>query len=236
MNMKQRHHVEAAIAWAELQPRRDVVGRGRDICLTERHDLGTRGRAGRMQYQRDIVGLGGTGLRRSAARLAGKAERARARRPVRREFNQRDPELLGDGNCGRGAAGFNDQRLRVEVAHVELELVAAIGGIERRGGRSGGDAHERGRHLRAVRQHDRDAVAAPDAERVERADGFINQPAQGRIGQRRRVMRENRGRVVAPRGEEVFQSPRRSHVVLFLLTRARSRAGLWLGQASRPTV
>ena len=58
------------------------------------------------------------------------------------------------------AAAHDQDRLGAEVGEVEVELVGAVGGVERRGGRAAGDRDEGRRHLRPVGQHDRHAVAA----------------------------------------------------------------------------
>jgi hypothetical protein len=64
---------------------------------------------------------------------------------------------------GRVLPFRDDEQLGAKIGEVELELVGAIAGIERRRGGRRSDRQERGRHLRAVVQHDADAVARPDA-------------------------------------------------------------------------
>ena len=117
-----------------------------------------------MQDQRDVLGLGGAGPRRGPSRLAREAEGARAALGIGRQRQYRDPEFPGRRERRGGAARLDDERLRAEIAHVEFELVGAIGRIERRGRRAGRDAEESGRHFRPVGQDDRDAVVAADPE------------------------------------------------------------------------
>ena len=92
-----------------------------------------------------------------------------------------------DGNAEPGGddarralvAVGQDQGGRLQVGEVELELLGLVGRVERRGGAAGGDGDEAGRHLRPVRQHDRDPVAAPDADAVQRLAHLDGQPRQG---------------------------------------------------------
>ena len=95
---------------------------------------------------------------RRNAPAPGRASRRQRRSPGRRAF--RPPSIAGDV-----LPASTTSALAAKIGQVELELVGAVGGIERRRGRAGGDAEEGGRHFRAVRQHDRDAVAAADPER-----------------------------------------------------------------------
>ena len=137
--------------------------------------------------------------------VAAQPERARSRVRLGHERDQPDAELLRRVQRRRFAAHFDDQRLGVEIAEVELELILPIGGVERRRGRGGGDGKKRGRHLRSVGEDDGDAVAAADAKLVQLGDGAIDERAQGRVGQRRRVMAGDGDRLVLPRRDEVSQ-------------------------------
>ena len=71
-------------------------------------------------------------------------------------------------DCGRCAVVFDDQRLGVQVRQVELELVGAVGRVQRGRRHTAGGADEAGRHLGAVGQHEGDAVIAADAQAVQR--------------------------------------------------------------------
>src|SRR3984885_10052210 len=108
-------------------------------------------------------------------RSTGKPKRAGSGLWLGSQRNDRDPELLRRPKRGRLASGFDDQGLRFEILEVELELVLAIGRIERRCGRGGGHAQKRRRHLGSVRQYDRNPIAAADSESVQRPDGAIDQ-------------------------------------------------------------
>jgi hypothetical protein len=66
----------------------------------------------------------------------------------------------------------------MEIIEIEIELVGAIGGIERRGNRPARDREEGGRHLRAVRHHHRNRMVPLDAECAERAAGLFDQAQQ----------------------------------------------------------
>ena len=83
----------------------------------------------------------------------------------------RTPSRRATAAAGRVVAFGHDQRLGVQVGQVEVELVVAVGRVERRGGGAGGDGDEGRRHLRPVRQHDGDPVVAADADAVQRCDG-----------------------------------------------------------------
>src|ERR1700722_13841780 len=100
-------------------------------------------------------------------RRSGKFERAGSGLRLGGEGDQGDAKLLRSAKRGRLAARFDDQRPRLEILEVELELVLAIGGIERRRRRRGGHAKNRRRHLGSVRHYDRDPIAAADSEFVQ---------------------------------------------------------------------
>src|ERR1700733_13557318 len=116
--------------------------------------------------------------------------------------NDGDAELLSRSKRRRFATRFDDQRLRFEILEVELEVVLAIGGIERRRGRGGRHAEKRRRHFGSVRQHDGDAIAAADSEFVQRPDGAIDQRPQARIAQRRLIACGDGDSLVTPRCDE----------------------------------
>ena len=149
--------------------RADMGGRGRQVGVAERHQFRTRRGAGRMQQQRDVVGFRKPARRRCADRIALQPEHAGGSVAQRDEPDHPDAEPLGDGNRRAGFVLGDEDRLGADVGEVEIELVRAVGGIERR--RRGGcrDRQKGRRHLRPVRQHDGHAVAAADAARVELA-------------------------------------------------------------------
>ncbi len=119
------------------------------------------------------------------------------------QLDQRNLALRRDGTRGRVRAALDDQRLGVEIAEIEIELVGAIGGVERRGRRPACHRDEGGRHLRPVRHHHRDRVALIDAERAQRAAGLLHQAQQ--LGPRHglAVRRADRRRLGIARAQQV---------------------------------
>ena len=97
------------------------------LACAKRHDFRPRGGARRVQDERDVIRLRrrSRALRRGRDRVddAREPERARAGLRLRRERDERDAELLRGAKRGRLAARFDDQRLRLEIFEVELELV-----------------------------------------------------------------------------------------------------------------
>ena len=146
--------------------------------------------------------------------VAAKPERARPDLRLGHERDQPDAELLRRLERRRFAACFDDKRLGLEIVEVEEEFVLAIGGVQRRRSRRGGHGKKRGRHLRSVRQDDGDAVAAADAKLVQLRHGSVDERAQGRVGQRRRVMARDGGRLVLARRNEASQGVMRAHAGL----------------------
>ena len=169
VDMEQGHHVERRCRFRKARARPRCCG-PRSRCW--------HGRSGTI-FGREVVpevcrmsatssGLAGPG--RMAA-PSGAPESSNAPAPtcrLRSEGQDRDAKLLGGAKSGRVAARFDDQRLRLEILEIELELVLPIGGIERRRGRRGGHAQKRRRHLGSVRQNDRDPIAKADPEIVQR--------------------------------------------------------------------
>ncbi|MGY3328057.1 hypothetical protein ACVILI_001074 [Mesorhizobium sp. USDA 4775] len=112
-----------------------------------------------------------------------------------------DAEPFGDRH-GRAGLGLRDKdRLGTDIGQVKIQLVGAIGGIERR--RRGCRRHsdKGGGHLRPVRQHDRHPVAPADAERVQPLGRGCDQAAQPAMAERRLVGRQDRRCVVRAGGE-----------------------------------
>ena len=56
VDVKQRHHVQAAIRRAERQDLGQHARRGVKVALRERDDLGLRGRARRVEHQTNVIG------------------------------------------------------------------------------------------------------------------------------------------------------------------------------------
>ena len=174
VDMEQRHDVEAAIPGAEGQGRPDLGGRGSEIRLGQRHQLGTRGGARGMQHQGGIAGRGGPA---GSHRAHGSAEReAEAPRRARLRLERADgnSQPFGDGTRRRFGPRGDQQRLGLQIAEIELELGGAIGGIEGRGGAGGTAGDEGGRRLGSVGQDHGQAVAPSHALAVERGDGLAD--------------------------------------------------------------
>ena len=91
-------------------------------------------------------------------------------------------EPLGDLDRRAGLGLADQDRLGADVGEVEVELVGAIGRVERRGGRGRGDRDEGRRHLRPVGEHDGDAVARADAERGQPGHGLARSAGAARHG------------------------------------------------------
>ena len=150
-----------------------VAGRGADVALGQRHDLRPRRRARSVQDQRDVVRLrrrrsAGGGWPRAVQRR--QLERARRRMPASgvscSDRHAEPPRHLDRRRCAcpprRSAA------VACEVGQVELELLGAVGGIERRRRAARGRREKAHRHLRTVGQHDGDAIVAASAQAAQR--------------------------------------------------------------------
>ena len=177
--------------------------RGRNqVALTQRDDLGPRRRAGRVQHEADIVGTRLTGTIGGPAHRSGEIECAGRPVRLRLQLDQRDVQTLRDLAHRRIDACLHDHGLRFEVGQVELELVGAVAGIERRGGGGVGDAQERSGHLGAVGQDDRDAVLASEPEAVELLAGLGNLSAEAVEAELRASGRAERGGAAIQRREQ----------------------------------
>ena len=82
---------------------------------------------------------------------------------------------LHRGGC---AALFDDQRSGVQVRQVKLELIGAVGRVQRRAGDAAGAGHEAGGHFGPIGQDDGHPVIAADAKCVELTDGAGDQRPQ----------------------------------------------------------
>jgi hypothetical protein len=111
MDVEQRHDVQATIAFYELQGSRDIVCRSRDIILRQRHDFRPRRRPGSVKYQRNVAGDGRAWQRGSAVRSARERESSRPSVGIRRQSQNRNPELFRRLDGSRNAAFFDDERL-----------------------------------------------------------------------------------------------------------------------------
>ena len=78
-----------------------------------------------------------------------------------------NPQALATAARGAIDCRLDNQGLRSQVRKVRLEFLGAVGGVERRRRRPGGDADECRRHLGTVRQDDRHAIVAAETITVE---------------------------------------------------------------------
>ena len=78
------------------------------------------------------------------------------------------PSFVATSTDGGLLVFRDDEQLGAQVGEIELELVRAITGVERRRRGRRPDRQKRRRHLRPVVEHDGDAVAGADASRRER--------------------------------------------------------------------
>ena len=171
--------------------------RGGHVAVGQRHDLRPRGRAGRVQDQRDVVGPARPGCaprRLPCAASVNAPASSRGRSSITAM-----PSLCATSIAGPLAPGLDDQRLGAEVGEIELELLGAIGGIERRGDRPARRRSETPSPFPG-RSAARCATRSPRpiAETVERRDGAADLRAQGGIGERVPVGRLDAGLASRP--------------------------------------
>ncbi len=195
MNVEQRHDVQTAITRGELQRHYDVAAGAADVGLSQRHHLGSRGGAGRVQQQRNVVGLAKAAGRRLGCRPSGQHERSGLVFGVRDELDDRNISAIGHLAGRRGHTGGDDQRFGVEVRQVEVELGEPVRRIQRGARGTRRHAEERDRHLGTVRQHDCDRIGLPDPERAERRHRFLDLLHQPRIREGAATRRADCGRV-----------------------------------------
>ena len=183
MDMKQRHYHQATIRRAQCQGLGNIAGRGQQIALQQRHDLGPRGRARCVQHQGRIAGAGevpgGTQPgRHDNLSLVDQEQAARGRFRDRPHIDDIDAAPLGHGTGRRIEPFLDQQQPCLDIREIEIEFLAAIGGIERCRDRAGGDPQEGHRHFRPVGQHHGDAIGLTHTKRVERAAKRVHLPAE----------------------------------------------------------
>ena len=196
-----------------------LTGRGADVGLGQRDDLRTGRRARRVQDQSNVVGPGGRRLfdcDRPNSLFA--VEDEEPRRPVRErtQFDDRDTERSGNFTRGGVEIRLDDQRPRVEIGQVELELGRPVGGIERRAGRGGCHRQEGGCHLRPIRQHGGDPVVSTNAVCSQLRHGDLDVTQEVPVGQGVAARSEDRGRAGLGEGltlQELKNAGARGHEV-----------------------
>ncbi len=187
----------------------DIAGRGGQIGLRERHYFRTRRGARCVQHHRCVARLCIAALRRRLRVCAGLArherEAACALIKLRHQVDHTHAKLAGGVHRRRAAALLDDERAGVQIRQVELELVSAIGRVERRAGHAAGAGHEAGRHLGAVGQHDGHALVATDAQTVQAFQRGVDQAAQCAVAQGLARRRRDGGCRIGARGQQFFQ-------------------------------
>ena len=210
MDVEERHHREAAVVLRELESTGNGSRRGTEVPLRQRYELRASGRPGGVQQEcrvRAVIGLG------SPLRLRGadRAELEAAGAVSRQELEDTEPESFGDRLDGRGPAAVrHDDRRRAEIRERELELLLAVGRVERSAACRGRDAEERGCEVRAVGVDNGDTVARLDPCHAQLPPGSLELVAQRRVGQPVPVDvrdRDGVGRLSRPTVDELGDRP-----------------------------
>ena len=198
VDVEERHDLQADVRRRERERAGDVARRGGQVRLRERDQLGPRRGAARMQKQREVVGLPGAGRLRPRAERGRpfQAEAPRTLARLRMQLDDGNGELRGHLARRRVDARLDDQRLRPQIAQIEVELVLPVAGIEGRRGDTRGHASESRPRLRPVAQQDGDAISAADPHGVERVYRAGSEIAQAAPGEGLRLRRADGGRGV----------------------------------------
>jgi len=220
-----------------LSPRSEAVNA--KVCRTLRAEAHTLRCASGTIFGREVVpevcrtsamssadaGPGAWRQRRSLS--FGKNEREAARAVFARGGNPRDrnAELARDIDGGGCFVLLDDQQLGVQVHQVELEFVGPVSRVQGCGGRTSGDAHERGGHRGTVIEHDRDAVVTTDPLRIERAQRIARELAQRLVRERRATRRAQGCRAGRARFQKLEHSCRRTAHVDDPLVGSQSETG-----------
>ena len=162
VDVKQRHRVEADVLGPEAQRLGDVLRRRQQVALRQRHELGARSRARRVQQQGDRVGRSALVTGRAGVRTTD------AERPARRlrhsfELDERKAEVDGERSGRSVERGVNRDGVRAEVDQRELELSAGVGGVERCTCCRGREPDKRSSRFRPVPHHECDPAVGRDA-------------------------------------------------------------------------
>ena len=195
VDVEQRHDVQAAIAGGQLHRIAYVAGRGADIALRQRDDLGAGRGARGVQNKADIVALRVAAIRgrRGGARIPlGDFECART--DLRgQQFENADAEFFGHGHGGGLASLLDQQRLGAQIGQVEFEFIGAIAGVQRRCRGAVGHGNKGNRHFRAIRQHNGHTVVTANAQTIQGSNSLFRLRAQRGKVQRFLLQRANGG-------------------------------------------
>ena len=129
-----------------------------------------------MQHQRDIACLSRAWLRCLCGCAAFQGEAACV--IAGHQFQHRHAKLCRNIARFGGHTLLHDQRLGLQIGQIEVEFIRAIGGVERRGGGARANRDEGSRHFRTIRQHNRHAVIAANANAIQPCDGGGSEVAQ----------------------------------------------------------
>ena len=230
VDVEQRHDVEAAIVGVEAPACRAMLpALRRDVALVSGTIFG-----------RDVVPevCRTSAMSSACGPAAGSAPAPPIRRVGARSVNAPAPLLrrrqqVDDGDAAasrrrrwraRSAPCSTIRAFALEVGQVELELVGAVGRVERRGGRAAGDGDEggapsparwRARWRRGRCGRCRGRSAPPTVRAIERA--------QAAVGERRRSRRADGRRVVGAGGQQFGQGGATFHGLSFRGTYLRMR-------------
>ena len=83
------------------------------------------------------------------------------------QLNQGNAHLASHLDGGAGGALLHDQGLGIEVVQIKLELISAVGRVQRSRRATTGHGDEAGGHVGTVGQHQRHTVIAANADTVE---------------------------------------------------------------------
>ena len=184
VDVKERHHVHAAVGGFQPQGPADVRSGRAHVAVQQGHDLRARGRPGGVEDEGDVVGPGHspsgggrpTGLRHEL-------ERSRGVVAVRPDLQHRHPERGGGGPGGRIIPFGEHHRPGPKIRQVELELGLLVRRIERGGGGARGHRDEGACHLGSVREHDGHTVFPPDPALVQPGHGLFDVSAKVAVGE-----------------------------------------------------
>ena len=224
MDMEQRHDVEAAVVrsqrkrlrrYGELRPR---DWRGSAAQAWGATSCRTCGAAARCRQPLPTRG-----------RLCGRPRRLRsescrrARPGVVTSLSTPIPRRSATVTAGPVSSLGDQDRLGADVGQIEIELVGPIGRVERRGRSGCRDRDECRRHLRPVRQHDGDAIAAADAARIQLRRPLQRSAGAGRHGS----ARSRSGAAIAGASSEPRQSVQRSTSLQTTRTSMSPTPSIW---------
>ena len=192
--VEHRHHVQAAVARAELV---ELAARTRvreQMALADRHELLLRRRARRQQHERHVVVRIPRRIERGRASHDGEARSAWRRRA--RPQPDRRSESRARRRCARGGiVRGDDQGDGPKLREIAREFGFRISGVQRDVDRAARYSQEADRRVGATRQRACNAIAAADAVVCAKLSADVAKP---RRQDRRSAAARDRARA-APR-------------------------------------